>query len=107
MSKDYIVENSAICMECGDKIISKYRHDYVSCTCGNISVDGGQDYRKRNWKTNNWIDTSIIMQEDEVLEAVKAVVWGIDTGRNPLGIALAVIRSLRDTNNLIYQKTES
>ena len=36
--------NRARCKKCGDIIESKYRHDFVTCTCGTISVDGGDDY---------------------------------------------------------------
>ena len=41
--------NKAKCLKCGDIIESKHRHDYVSCKCGAISVDGGKDYLKRSW----------------------------------------------------------
>lgn len=45
--KYIIIKNSAKCLKCGDVIESKHRHDYVSCKCGNLSVDGGKDYCKR------------------------------------------------------------
>ena len=32
------------CTLCGDIIESKYRHDYVECSCGYTFVDGGNDY---------------------------------------------------------------
>ena len=32
------------CLRCGDVIQSKHRHDFVSCKCGGIFVDGGSDY---------------------------------------------------------------
>ena len=55
-----IIENSAKCLKCGDKIVSKHRHDYVTCSCGNVSVDGGLDYCRRVFKEmDTWIDTSI------------------------------------------------
>ena len=55
-----LIENSAQCLKCGEKIISKDRHDYVTCSCGNISVDGGLDYCRRSFKDmESWIDTSI------------------------------------------------
>ena len=55
-----IIENSAKCLKCGDKIVSKHRHDYVTCSCGNVSVDGGLDYCRRSFKEmDTWIDTSI------------------------------------------------
>lgn len=37
----------AKCRKCHDIIESKDRHDFVTCTCGAISVDGGQDYFRR------------------------------------------------------------
>lgn len=39
--------NRAKCKKCGDIIESKYRHDFVTCKCGAISVDGGEDYIRR------------------------------------------------------------
>lgn len=39
--------NQARCLVCGDVIESKHRHDYVSCRCGAIAVDGGADYERR------------------------------------------------------------
>ena len=39
--------NRARCKKCGDVIESEYRHDFVTCTCGAISVDGGDDYSRR------------------------------------------------------------
>lgn len=54
-----IVRNSATCLLCGDEIESKHRHDYVSCKCGEIFVDGGKDYIRRGaGDFNNLKDTS-------------------------------------------------
>lgn len=39
--------NKAKCLKCGDVIESKHIHDWVSCTCGNIFVDGGRQYLRR------------------------------------------------------------
>jgi len=39
--------NKAQCKLCKDIIESKYRHDFVSCKCGEIFVDGGRDYLRR------------------------------------------------------------
>jgi len=43
------IKNIAKCLLCGDIIESKHRHDFVTCKCGNLSVDGGQDYWKRSF----------------------------------------------------------
>jgi len=32
------------CLKCMDVIQSMYRHDFVSCKCGAIFVDGGDSY---------------------------------------------------------------
>ena len=42
------IKNIAKCLLCGDIIESKHTHDYVTCKCGNLSVDGGKDYFKRS-----------------------------------------------------------
>jgi hypothetical protein len=42
-----ILRNAAECRRCGDVIESKHRHDFVRCSCGGISVDGGRAYLKR------------------------------------------------------------
>lgn len=50
--------NAAECGCCGYYIRSRNRHDMVTCKCGNVSVDGGSLYLKRNFKTDNWTDRS-------------------------------------------------
>lgn len=40
------MKNRAKCKLCESVIESFHRHDFVSCKCGEISVDGGQDYFK-------------------------------------------------------------
>ncbi len=65
-----IKENKAQCLLCKDIIESKYRHDFVTCSCGNLSVDGGKDYIKRSVEnTNGWVDLSTT--EDEVKEKIE------------------------------------
>ncbi len=34
------------CKKCGSIIESKYRHDFVWCSCESIFIDGGRDYTK-------------------------------------------------------------
>ena len=45
-----IYTNAARCLLCGDLIRSKNRHDFNTCSCGNISVDGGSWYVRRSFK---------------------------------------------------------
>ena len=47
------MRNIAKCKLCSSIIESKHRHDYVSCLCGEISIDGGNDYHKcfaKDWR---------------------------------------------------------
>lgn len=41
--------NAARCLDCGVVIYSRFRHDYKTCECGNVMVDGGASYRRRGW----------------------------------------------------------
>lgn len=42
--------NALVCPACGDKIFSRAHHDFHSCTCGDISVDGGFEYLRVAFK---------------------------------------------------------
>ena len=45
--KRIIVKNAIRCNHCGDVIESESRHDFKTCSCGSVSVDGGKDYLRR------------------------------------------------------------
>lgn len=45
-----IIRNRAKCLNCGDIIESKFRHDFRTCSCGKLSVDGGYDYIRRGFE---------------------------------------------------------
>lgn len=55
MIEGRITRNAAQCKQCADLVVSKHRHDYVTCKCGAISVDGGNDYLKRRAKNFDYI----------------------------------------------------
>lgn len=42
-----IYRNRALCIWCGTIVESRHVHDYQTCPCGNLSVDGGQEYIRR------------------------------------------------------------
>ena len=51
--------NRARCKKCGDVIESKHVHDFVTCKCGSISVDGGPSYKRRLFPAQpkeDWIE---------------------------------------------------
>lgn len=55
-----IIKNAAECKGCGDYIESKHRHDFVTCKCAAISIDGGKEYFRRIGKPEMFIDKSIV-----------------------------------------------
>lgn len=97
-----IVQNSVICSMCKDEIWSASVHDFKTCKCGNISVDGGMEYLRRVGNISSYKDTSFYMTEKCIEDITKAVKWGLETSRNEYGIALAVFRALRE-NGLIKE----
>ena len=60
-----IIKNQAMCKTCGDIIESKTSHDFVTCSCGALSVDGGKDYIWRSVTPGHkWLEMSIEGEED-------------------------------------------
>lgn len=63
--REVIVCNKAQCKLCGDIIESTHVHDFKSCKCGEISVDGGKRYLKRCFKNySNIIELSEAYEEE-------------------------------------------
>lgn len=61
-----IIKNAIRCNICGDEIESTTRHDYVTCSCGACSVDGGHDYLRRGFKDKDcFTDISIVEHEED------------------------------------------
>lgn len=94
-----IVENKVKCLLCGDVIFSRHRHDYVCCGCGNIAVDGGQEYTRRigaGVKNRTYEDLSWEIPDEVYSACADAAQLALDTGRNKYGIANAVLRALHE-----------
>lgn len=51
MSK--IIRNRIKCKKCQDIIESKDVHDFQTCKCGAVSVDGGQEYQRLLWPSGD------------------------------------------------------
>lgn len=45
-AKKSTVVTGAVCNKCHNFVFSRSRHDFRSCPCGSVSVDGGFDYLK-------------------------------------------------------------
>lgn len=96
-----IIQNAVTCLGCGDFIVSKHRHDFVTCTCGSISVDGGQAYLRRVGDFTNAVDHSWALPDELYRQCADAVEEAIDTNRNKFGIANAVLRRLRAVSRIV------
>lgn len=57
--KKKLIKNQAQCLLCNDIITSTSLHNFVTCKCGNLSVDGGNYYAKRLYeKKESYLDLS-------------------------------------------------
>jgi hypothetical protein len=96
-----IVQNAVNCLSCGDLIVSKHRHDFVTCTCGAVSVDGGQEYLRRVGDFANSVDLSWSLPDELYRACADAVEEAKKTNRNKFGIANAVMRKLREAGKIV------
>lgn len=60
-----LIRNAIKCKHCGNIIESKYRHDFVTCSCGKVSIDGGLDYCRVTFTSKNPEDDFIDLCEYE------------------------------------------
>jgi len=98
-----IIQNAVTCLACGDFIVSKHRHDFVTCTCGAVSVDGGQSYLRRVGDFANAIDLSWSLPDNIYNDCAEAAQNAMDTGRNKFGVANAVMRVLREYERIVAE----
>lgn len=60
-----IRRNAARCNVCGTIIESKHNRHFVSCPCGNLSVDGGRFSLNRSIQfPNSWTELSDYDEDD-------------------------------------------
>ena len=95
-----IVQNAVTCKKCDDFIVSKHRHDFVTCSCGTISIDGGQAYLRRVGDLEQYLDMSWEIPDEVYNDCAEAVQQALDTGRNKFGVANAVMRKLRESQHI-------
>lgn len=49
---EIILRNAIRCNSCGEAIESTRTHEFVTCSCGRVSVDGGLSYLRRCYTTS-------------------------------------------------------
>lgn len=64
MLKRVIKRNAVRCNKCGDIIESTYTHNFVTCQCGSISIDGGRVYLSRLGDPADWTELSEVEERD-------------------------------------------
>lgn len=57
-----VYRNSIRCNHCADEITSSYQHEFVSCSCGTVFVDGGSVNRRIGGTQNDYTDTAILLK---------------------------------------------
>lgn len=57
-----ILRNSARCLKCRDEVESKTVYDDQTCSCGNVTVDGGLEYLRRSVVDVNLIEETSIQE---------------------------------------------
>ena len=64
-----VIRNAAKCLGCGVTVESRHRHDFRTCDCGNLSVDGGHAYlRTVVTRPELMEDMSIVEEEGPSIE---------------------------------------
>jgi len=58
--KKWRYQNGVYCLSCKEAIYSLYRHNMYSCSCGNISIDGGRDYCSVSWEPGSSFRDAVI-----------------------------------------------
>lgn len=64
------IRNSIQCKKCCDVISSMYTHDFKTCSCRAVAVDGGFEYMRVTGDPEDYIDLSIFENKDGVIGTV-------------------------------------
>jgi hypothetical protein len=80
---EQIIYSTATCKKCGDVLVSRYRHDYIMCTCDNKTMlDGGLEYQRFGGKDIRLVDLSGTVYLSDGFEKCRlAPIWG-DYGKD-------------------------
>ena len=71
-----LVKNSVICGYCNEEIQSLFRHDFKMCSCGKTFVDGGVLGYYTRVGGDNFKDTSVCCNRDNIACIREYVTWG-------------------------------
>ena len=69
MNTPRIKRNAARCLACLQVVESKHQHDFRTCECGALSVDGGKAYIRRAWSGKAGYEDMIEYEDSEHVDA--------------------------------------
>lgn len=91
-----LLKNSIQCNHCKEEIESKYRHNFVTCKCGKVSVDGGKYYgRVLFTDLSDYTNTSI---EDDGSHQLRRqyLTWGNNYDKDMNRLPKTIYNSIMD-----------
>jgi hypothetical protein len=71
-----IIQNAAYCKKCNQIVISNSHHDFKTCTCSNVSVDGGTCYLRRSINEIDLYEELTLTSESTLDQIMNKLVWG-------------------------------
>lgn len=105
-AEEVIISNRAVCLKCYDDIFSRHVHDFVTCSCGNLSVDGGQHYLRRLFEEEGqYKDLSIMISGDQLSHIVDRLEDAQERNCNNFGIICAILIGCKDAE-LLKEKND-
>lgn len=86
------LKNRAKCKLCNDIIESVHRHDYVTCSCGEISIDGGSGGGYIRCRAND--SNNLIRLDDEDNVILPPVREGTGSSEPPKQEGLEILKAM-------------
>lgn len=99
-----ILSNQVRCHKCSDTPFSAHTHDFKSCACGAIAVDGGMSYLRRVGAVRAYDDMSIELPEEFcqiAIEAADRIIHNDPDEYNPL--SLFIILAILETKGIVIE----
>lgn len=78
-----IILNRALCLHCLEFVVSTHTHDFRSCKCGAVTVDGGQEYLRRVGRPEDREERSIFIKTDDSDPTDLWIIFGPSGKDNP------------------------
>jgi hypothetical protein len=99
-----LIQNEAKCRKCDDTIYSANRHDFKTCKCGAISVDGGLAYIRRVGRPEDIDERSIIVDEDYLEAVLQKVAQWRKSAISQNDLAILILNEWRSTDYMLKHK---